>query len=80
VVHLLNQFNSAAGRSLPAGSPSAREEVVSLHNIRVTFREGGIRSARLEPEGIPLPLVRDTAGIHVTVPELRVHSMVVAER
>jgi hypothetical protein len=80
VVHLLNQFNSAAGRSLPDGTPSAREEIVPMRNIRVSFRDRGIRSARLEPEGIPLPLVRDTAGIHVTVPELRLHSMVVAER
>lgn len=79
VVHLLNQFNSAAGRSLPAGSPSAREEVVPLHGIRVTFRGASVRAVRLEPEGLPLEIQRSSSGAAVVVPELRVHSMVVAQ-
>lgn len=80
VVHLLNEFNSAAGRSLPSGSPSAREEVVPLRDIRVTFRDRSIRSVRLEPEGVALPVTRSADGVSVTVPELRLHSMVVGER
>lgn len=80
VVHLVNEINTTANRALPEGNPSLREEVVPIAGIRVTLRDPEIASVYLEPEHVKLPIRRIEAGIEVTVPELKQHGMVVAER
>lgn len=79
IVHLLNELNTTANRALPEGDTSMREEIVPIEGIRVTFRDGGVRKATLQPEGIDLPVEKTPAGARVTVPRLGLHSMVVAE-
>ena len=79
VVHLLNEINSTGGRAWPSGNPPMREEVVPIHNIRVVIRDPNLQRATLQPEGLLLPLQRNAQGTTVTVPELKLHSMVVAE-
>jgi uncharacterized membrane protein len=80
VVHLVNEINTTANRALPESNPSLREEVIPLAGIRVTLRDPAFRSVHLEPGHLELPIQRTERGLEVTVPELRLHSMVVAER
>ena len=79
VVHLLNEINTTGGRALPEGDSSMREEIVPIAGIKVTFRDQGIKRIHLEPEGQDLPVTTVPEGVQVTVPELKLHSMVVAE-
>jgi len=79
VVHLLNEINTTGGRALPEGDSSMREEIVPLAGIKVLFRRPGITRVHLEPEGIELEMHPTPAGTEVVVPELKLHSMVVAE-
>lgn len=80
IVHLLNESNTTGGRALPEGDSSMREEVLPIAGIKVSFADTGISSARLEPEGIDLPLEKSGGKVQVTVPKLELHSMVVAEK
>ena len=80
VVHLLNEINTSTNRALPEGNSSMREEIVPLSGIHITFLDPHIKRVRLEPEGQTLQIRRVHDGVEVTVPELRLHSMVVAER
>ena len=79
IVHLLNEINTSAGRALPEGGPPAREEVVPISGIQVVFHGQSIKRVRLEPEGIDLNVSQIESKSIVTVPKLRLHSMVVAE-
>ncbi|HIO06185.1 TPA: hypothetical protein EYN09_04555 [Candidatus Poribacteria bacterium] len=79
IVHLLNEINTSAGRALPEGGPPAREEIIPIHGIQVVFHNQSIKQVRLEPEGIDLNISQIESETIVTVPELRLHSMVVAE-
>ncbi len=80
VVHLYSDLNTTAFHALPADDVPLREEVVPIHDIRVTFDRGyKISRVHLEPEGKELTLVNTPAGQQVTVDRLDVHSMVVAE-
>jgi hypothetical protein len=80
VVHLFNDLNTTAHRALPADDVPLREEVVPIHDIRITFGpEYRLSRVRLEPEGKTLPLRKTARGTTVTVPRLEVHSMVVGE-
>jgi len=79
VVHLLNETNSTTDRALPDGNPPMREEVVPVARIKVLFRDADIKRVHLEPEGQDMPLNRTAEGTEVSVPELGLHSMVVAE-
>lgn len=56
-----------------------REEVIPLHDIRVRCREPGKWRATLQPENLLLHVKSIEDGIEVTVPELKMHSMVVFE-
>ncbi len=80
IVHLLNETNSTAGRALPDGNPPMREEIVPIAGIKVVFRDTSIARVHLEPEGRDLPITKTADGVEVTVPQLDLHSMVVAER
>jgi hypothetical protein len=78
VVHLFNDLNTAGGHAHPADDVPLREEVVPVHDIRVTFQvRDRITKVTLQPEGIDLP-VRAGPGYTVLVSRLTVHSMVVA--
>ena len=80
VVHLLNELNTSADRALPENNSSMREEIVPIAGIRVRFADMTLSRARLEPEHLDLPVRRSEAGLEVTVPQLGLHSLVVAER
>jgi hypothetical protein len=75
-----NDLNSAGGHALPADDVPLREETVPIHNIELSFSLNyKIRSIRLEPQGQTLTPKTNPQGTIVTVPELVVHAMVVAE-
>ncbi len=80
VVHLFNDINTSAHHALPVDDVPLREEVVPIHDIKVTF-ENSYRLGRihLEPGGLELKGTQTPAGTTVIVPRLNVHSMVVAE-
>ncbi len=61
------------------GTWPVREEVIPLHDIRVTCRVPGVKRATQQPEGIDLPLRAVRGGVVVTVPRVEMHSMVVFE-
>ena len=79
VVHLFNDLNSAGNHAKPDEDVPLREETVPVHNIRLTFKDYAIKRIHLEPEGVDLPITETDGGKQVTVPELSIHSMVVAE-
>ena len=80
IVPLLNELNTTADRAMPANNPPMREEIVPIHDITVRFREKGIASVRLQPEGRELQLKPTADGVEVVVPRLELHTMVVAEK
>ena len=61
------------------GTWPIREEIIPLHDIKVTFRGFEIERVHLEPEGLDLPMTISEGQTTVTVPTLNMHSMVVAE-
>ncbi len=80
IVHLFNDLNTTAHHALPVDDVPLREEVVPIHDIRVTFRpDYSIGRVHLEPGGVELPIQKSESGISIVVPKLEVHAMVVAE-
>ena len=79
IVHLYNDLNSAANHAKPDEDVPLREEVIPIHDIKVSFRGYRITRLHLEPEGRELTARQTTGGLEVTVPSLAIHSMVVAE-
>jgi hypothetical protein len=80
IVHLLNDTNTTAHRALPQDDVPLREEVVPIHNIKITFDpQYTFREIRMEPEGQVLEMTHTENGISVTVPRLDVHTLVVGE-
>ena len=79
VVHLYNDVNTTGGRAFPKDDAPLREETLPIHNIRVRFENDAIDRVHLEPAGVPLPIQRHGNALEVTVPTLKIHSMVVAE-
>jgi hypothetical protein len=61
------------------GTWPIREELIPLHEIRVTCRVPGVTKATLEPEHLDLPLLKQGDAVEVVVPKLLMHSMVVFE-
>lgn len=80
LVHLFNDLNTTAHHALPIDDVPLREEVVPIHEVRLTlaphYRIGRVH---LEPGGVDLKIERDAAGNHIVVPRLDVHAIVVAE-
>jgi hypothetical protein len=66
-------------RSELRGTWPIREEIIPLHDIRVTCRIPGLTRARLEPDGIALPITPIADGFEVIVPKVEMHAMVVLE-
>jgi hypothetical protein len=80
IVHLFSDLNTSASHAMPKDDVPLREEVVPIHDIKITFRpEYRIGRIHLEPEGKDLEVRKTAEGYSVTVPRLEVHSMVVAE-
>lgn len=81
VVHLLNDISSfGRSQNVQGESLRLRREVLPLRGIRVTFRDKALRNIRLVPGDTPLPAEETPAGLRVTIPELEIHAMVVAEK
>ena len=81
IVHLFNDLNTSANHAFANDDVPLREEVVPIHDIRVTFSPAyRLRRVHLEPGGVDLEIVKTPdGGSRVVVPRLDVHAMVVAE-
>ena len=80
IVHLYSDFNTTAFHAIPNDDVPLREEVVPIHDIRVTFGPSyRLGTVHLEPEGQELKVDTHPGGTSVVVPRLDIHSMVVAE-
>ena len=80
LVHLFNDVNTTAHHALPADDVPLREEVLPIHDVRLTFGpQYRLDRIHLEPQGKTLAAVRDARGTTVVVPRLDVHAIVVAE-
>jgi len=80
IVHLLNDLHTGSGHGSAADKQFAlREEVIPLANIKVLFRGQKPERVKLAPAGTELGATGVDGGWEVTVPELTLHSVVVAE-
>ena len=80
VVHLLNDLSSLGRAQNIAGeSLYERREVIPIHDITLTFRDKKWSRFLLVPGNKPLQSVATRDGLTVTVPQLDIHAMVVAE-
>ena len=80
IVHLYSDLNTTAFHAMPDDDVPLREEVVPIHDIRITFAPGyRLGRVHLEPEGRDLKVEPTPGGPSVVVPRLDVHAMVVAE-
>ncbi len=80
IVHLFSDLNTTAHHALPNDDVPLREEVVPIHDIKITFDSRyRFRKIRLEPEGKELEMKTAAGGTTVIVPRLDVHTMVVGE-
>ncbi len=61
------------------GTWPIREEIIPLHDVKVTCRIPGIVKATQQPENLPLELTKTSDGVVVTVPRVDMHTMVVFE-
>jgi hypothetical protein len=81
IVHLLNSNSSRGQHSMGYEDKDQwvnREEVLPLIDIKVICRVAGVKSARLQPENINLPLTPVAGGgVQVSVPRVDMYSMVV---
>jgi hypothetical protein len=79
IVHLFNDVNTTTGHGHPAEEVPLREEVLPIHDIRVSFHGYSIQRVHLEPGETALEMRKTDDKVEVIVPKLSVHSMVVAE-
>ena len=79
IVQLFNSIISNSNHALPDEDVPLREELVPIRNIQVTFHGYQITRVHLEPGGKELPVNASGMDVSVTVPELALHAMVVAE-
>lgn len=80
IVHLYNDVNSTGNHAFSTDDVPLREEVVPIHDIRISFqKQYRIRKIVLQPEGIELPIDSRDSTSSVTVPRLEIHSMVVVD-
>jgi hypothetical protein len=80
VVHLLNDVSSL-GRSQNIAGESLyeRREIIPIHGITLNFHDKKLRRFLLVPGEKRLKATATKDGLRVTVPQLDVHCMVVAE-
>ena len=79
VIHLYNDLNTTAFHAKPDEDVPLREEVVPIHDIRITLRGYNIQKAHLEPEGREVEVKTTPEGSELLVPQLDVHTMVVVD-
>src|SRR5258708_33443410 len=80
LIHLFNDLNTTAHHALPVDDVPLREEVVPIHDIRLTFdRRYRFTRMHLEPDGKDLEFKTTSKGTTVIVPRLDVHAIVVGE-
>lgn len=80
IVHLFSDLKTTAFHALPGDDVPLREEVVPIHDVRVTFHPRyRFPRVHLEPEGRDLEARQTADGTSVLVPRLDVHTMVVGE-
>ena len=80
IVHLYSDLNTTAFHALPNDDVPLREEVVPIHDIRITFGASyRLGAVSLEPDGQALKVDTTPQGKSVVVPRLDIHAMVVAE-
>ena len=79
VVNLFNDLNSSGNHAQPDNDIPQREEIIPIHDIKVTFRGYDITGVHLEPGATKLAMKKVDGGIEVTVPKLDIQSIVVAE-
>jgi hypothetical protein len=80
IVHLFNDVNTTAFHGLPNDDAPFREEVLPVHDIKLTFEPRyKFRRVHLEPENKELEIKRTENGSQIVVPRLDEHSMVVGE-
>jgi hypothetical protein len=80
IVHLFSDLNTTAFHAFPNDDVPLREEVVPIHDIRITFGPGyRLGKILLEPQGQELRADITPRGTSVVVPRLDIHTMVVAE-
>jgi hypothetical protein len=68
-----------SGGNLSVGSTiEVIEELSSLNNVEVSLKlPDAVSAARLEPQGVNLPLEREGDVCCIVVPELNCHQMIV---
>jgi hypothetical protein len=80
VVHLLNDLSSLGrGQVVLEQSIATRREVLPVRGIEVFFPGRTYQKFTLEPGGTALVARKAPGGLAVTVPEVGLHAMVVAE-
>ncbi len=79
IVHLFNGIISNSNHALPDEDVPLREEMVPIREIKTAFHGYDISRVHLEPGGTDLPTEVSGTNVTVTVPELTLHAMVVAE-
>jgi len=81
VVHLVN-FQSQPGRSLPEGPIGVFSEVIPVHNLEVTIKvpdSKKVKDVYLAPEREKALFRSIDGGVTVSIPEVKIHRMVVLE-
>jgi len=79
IVHLFNDLNTSGNHARPDQDVPQREEVIPIGGIKISFHGYALRRVHLEPEGVALKMEKSGSETIVKVPELKMHSMVVAE-
>lgn len=79
VVNLFNDLNSSGNHAQPDNDIPQREEIIPIHDIKITFRGYDITRVHLEPGAANLAMKRVSGGVEVTVPRLDTQNLVVAE-
>jgi Hypothetical glycosyl hydrolase 6 len=80
ILNLFSDLNTTAQHALPVDDVPLREEVVPIHDIRVTFhRRFRFKRIHWEPSGTDLAMEKTSEGIRVVVPRLEIHGILVGE-
>jgi hypothetical protein len=79
VVHFFNKINTTADSAFPDDDVPLREEVVSVHDLKLKLTGYKAKNIHLEPDGIALETGQEGEATVVSLPPLPVHYMVVIE-
>jgi hypothetical protein len=79
LIHLLNETNTQANRAIPENNPPQREEILPIHDIKITLNNPNLKNAFQEPGHHRLQLKNENGKLQMSVPVLQVHSIIVLE-